>query len=76
MDGKGRWIDNLFFERLWGTLKYEEIHLKGYENVAGAIRGICDCFDPYHEQRPHQALARLTPYEVYAGGFTLPEAAR
>jgi putative transposase len=75
MDGKGRWIDNVFIERLWRTLKYEEIYLKAYETVAEAIRGIGDYFDLYNEQRPHQALARLTPNEVYAGGLTLPKAA-
>jgi putative transposase len=75
MDGKGRWIDNVFIERLWRSLKYEEVYLKAYENVAEAIRGIGDYFDLYNEKRPHQALARLTPNEVYAGGFTLPEAA-
>jgi len=75
MDGKGRWIDNVFIERLWRSLKYEEVYLKAYETVAEAIRGIGDYFDLYNEQRPHQALARLTPNEVYAGGFTLPEAA-
>jgi len=75
MDGKGRWIDNVFIERLWRSLKYEEVYLKAYETVAEAIRGIGDYFDLYNEERPHQALARLTPNEVYAGGFTLPEAA-
>jgi putative transposase len=75
MDGKGRWIDNVFIERLWRSLKYEEVYLKAYENVADAIRGIGDYFDLYNEERPHQALARLTPNEVYAAGFTLPEAA-
>ena len=75
MDGKGRWIDNVFIERLWRSLKYEEVYLKAYETVAEAIRGIGDYFDLYNEERPHQALARLTPNEVYTGGFTLPEAA-
>ena len=75
MDGKGRWIDNVFIERVWRILKYEEVYLKAYENVAQAIRGIGDYFDLYNEQRPHQGLARLTPNEVYAGGFPLPEAA-
>jgi putative transposase len=75
MDGKGRWIDNVFIERLWRSLKYEEVYLKAYETVAEAIRGIGDYFDLYNEERPHQALARLTPNEVYARGFTLPQAA-
>lgn len=75
MDGKGRWIDNVFIERVWRSLKYEEVYLKAYENVAEAIRGIGGYFDLYNEERPHQGLARLTPNEVYAGGFTLPEAA-
>jgi putative transposase len=75
MDGKGRWIDNVFIERVWRSLKYEEVYLKAYETVAEAIQGIGDYFDLYNEERPHQALARLTPNEVYAGGFTLPEAA-
>jgi putative transposase len=75
MDGKGRWIDNVFIERLWRSLKYEDVYLKAYETVAEAVRGIGDYFDLYNEQRPHQSLARLTPNEVYAGGFTLPQAA-
>jgi putative transposase len=75
MDGKGRWIDNVFIERLWRSLKYEEVYLKAYDTVAEAIRGIGDYFDLYNEERPHQALARLTPNEAYTGGFTLPEAA-
>jgi len=75
MDGKGRWIDNVFIERLWRNLKYEEVYLKAYETVAAAIRGIGDYFDLYNVERPHQGLGRLTPNEVYAGGFMLPEAA-
>ena len=75
MDGKGRWIDNVFIERLWRSLKYEEVYLKAYENVAEAIRGIGDYFDLYNDERPHQSLGRLTPNEAYTDGFTLPEAA-
>jgi putative transposase len=75
MDGKGRWIDNVFIERLWRSLKYEEVYLKAYENVAEARRAIDDYFNLYNQQRPHQALARLTPDEVYAGGVALSEAA-
>jgi putative transposase len=75
MDGKGRWIDNVFIERLWRSLKYEEVYLKAYETVAEARRGIGGYFNFYNHQRPHQALARLTPDEVYAGCVNLPEAA-
>jgi len=75
MDGKGRWIDNVFIERLWRSLKYEEVYLKAYETVAEARRGIGGYFNFYNHERPHQALARLTPDEVYAGCVNLPEAA-
>lgn len=75
MDGKGRWVDNIFIERLWRSLKYEEVYLKAYETVAEAIRGIGDYVDFYNEQRPHQSLARHTPNEVYVHGLTRPEAA-
>jgi putative transposase len=75
MDGKGRWIDNVFTERVWRSWKYEEVYLKAYENVAQAIRGIGEYFDLYNEERPHHALARLTPNDVCAGGFPLPQAA-
>ena len=75
MDGKGRWIDNVFIERLWRSLKYEEVYLKAYESVAEARRGIGGYFIFYNQERPHYALARFTPDEVYAGVATLPEAA-
>lgn len=75
MDGKGRWIDNVFVERLWRSLKYEEVYLKAYESVAEARRGIGGYFSFYNQQRPHQSLAGLTPDEVYAGCLNLPEAA-
>jgi len=75
MDGKGRWVDNVFVERLWRSLKYEEVYLKAYENVAEALRNISAYFNLYNERRPHQSLARFTPDEVYAGVATLPEAA-
>jgi len=75
MDGKGRWIDNVFIERLWRSLKYEEIYLKAYESGAKARRGIGDYFQFYNQERPHYALARSTPDEVYTGAVTLHEAA-
>jgi len=75
MDGKGRWIDNVFVERLWRTLKYDEVYLKAYETVAQAHRGIGGYFDFYNQERPHQSLDRLTPNEVYAGVRDLSEVA-
>lgn len=75
MDGKGRWIDNVFVERLWRSLKYEEVYLKAYDTVAQAHRGIGGYLDFYNQERPHQSLDRLTPHEVYTGVRTLPEAA-
>ena len=74
MDGKGRWIDNVFVERSWRSLN-DEVYLKAYETVAEGRRGIGGYFNFYNHQRPHQALARLTPDEVYAGCVNLPEAA-
>jgi len=75
MDGKGRWIDNVFVERLWRSLKYEEVYLKAYENVAEARRGIGEYFQFYNQKRPHYALDRFTPDEVYAAAPTQREAA-
>ena len=75
MDGKGRWIDNVFVERLWRTLKYDEVYLKAYETVAQAHHGIGSYFDFYNQERPHQSLDRLTPDEAYAGLRDFSEAA-
>src|SRR3984957_7144826 len=60
MDGRGRFADNIFVERLWRSLKYEEVYLKAYENVAEARQGITAYFEFYHHQRLHQALAYRT----------------
>lgn len=65
MDGKGRWIDNVFIERLWRSLKYEEIYLKAYESVKQAELEIDNYFVFYNERRRHQSLNRCTPDEVY-----------
>ena len=67
MDGRGRVFDNIFIERLWRTVKYEEVYLKDYANVREAIRGLSDFFRRYNEERPHSALGDRTPYEVYYG---------
>jgi putative transposase len=65
MDGKGRYSDNLFIERLWRTVKYEEVYLKAYQDGKEARAGIGEYFRFYNTQRPHQTLGYLTPAEVY-----------
>lgn len=71
MDGRGRWIDNVFIERLWRSVKYEEVYLKAYESISKARQGIKAYFDFYNHQRRHQSLDRRTPDEVY--WTTLPQ---
>jgi putative transposase len=65
MDGRGRWMDNVFIERLWRSLKYEEVYLKAYDTVARARQGIADWMDFYNQQRRHASLNRMTPEQVY-----------
>jgi len=65
MDGKGRYSDNLFIERLWRTVKYEEVYLKAYQDGRDARAGIGDYFRFYNAERPHQALGYRTPAEVF-----------
>ena len=65
MDGKGRAIDNIFVERLWRSVKYEEVYLKDYESVQEAKDGIKVYFDYYNNERPHHSLDMKTPAEVY-----------
>ena len=67
MDGKGRYADNIFVERLWRTVKYEEVYLKAYSNGREAKAGIGAYFHFYNTQRPHQALDYRTPAEVFNG---------
>ena len=67
MDGKGRYQDNIFVERLWRTVKYEEVYLKAYASVLEAQQGLEDYFRFYNGLRPHQALGYLTPAEVFHG---------
>ncbi len=65
MDGKGRWVDNVFIERLWRSLKYEEVYLKAYESVSEARRSIGEYFCFYNAERRHQSLNRRTPNQLY-----------
>ena len=67
MDGKGRYQDNIFVERLWRTVKYEEVYLRAYASVLEAQRGLEDYFRFYNGLRPHQALGYRTPAEVFHG---------
>ncbi len=67
MDGRGRALDNVFIERVWRTLKYEEVYLNAYENGAEAERSISNFFIKYNSKRPHQSLRYFTPQEVYYG---------
>ena len=67
MDGRGRVTDNIFIERLWRSLKYEEIYLKDHATGADVWDGLTEWFDLYTHRRPHQALGYQTPFEVYHG---------
>ena len=67
MDGRGRVFDNIFIERLWRSVKYEEVYLKDYESVKEASAGLKAYFKFYNEQRPHQTLGYLSPAAVYGG---------
>lgn len=65
MDGKGRWMDNVFIERLWKSVKYEDIYLKGYGSMAEVRKGLAAYFMFYNEKRWHQNFDRKTPAMVY-----------
>ncbi len=65
MDGRGRWLDNVFIERLWRSVKHEEVYLKAYENLTEARRELAAYFHFYNHRRRHQGLADRTPDEVY-----------
>lgn len=66
MDGRGRCMDNIFTERLWRTVKYEDIYLKGYQTIHEVRGGLTDYFDFYNTKRPHQSLGYKTPNEIYS----------
>ena len=75
MDGKGSWRDNVFVERLWKSVKYEEVYLKAYDTVAEARASLGQYLDFYNRQRPHSSLDRRTPDEAYFSPTPLPAAA-
>lgn len=68
MDGRGRALDNVFVERLWRSVKWEEVYLKDYSDVTDAIENLAQYFHRYNHQRPHQSLGYQTPAAVYFGG--------
>ena len=65
MDGKGRWMDNVFIERLWRSVKYEEIYLKEHSSLPVLEAGLGEWFNRYNTWRPHQALGNQTPHQVH-----------
>ena len=65
MDGRGRWMDNVFIERLWRSVKYEDIYLREYATIPGLWVGLKRWFDRYNGWRPHEALGNLTPDLVH-----------
>ncbi|MEG3089804.1 IS3 family transposase [Sphingomonas sp. PB4P5] len=75
MDGKGAWRDNVFVERLWRSVKYEEVYLRAYDSVAEARMSLGRYFDFYNRVRPHSALGRQTPDQAYFNQAPLAQAA-
>jgi len=67
MDGKGAWRDNVFVERLWRSVKYEEVYLKAYDTVGGARASLAAYLTFYNSIRPHSALGARTPDDAYFG---------
>ena len=67
MDGKGRWVDNVFVERLWRSVKYEDVYLHAYETPAALRAGLTGYFQFYNGRRRHSSLGRRTPDVVYFG---------
>lgn len=65
MDGRGRVFDNIFVERLWRTVKYEEVYIKSYDNVTECVNGLTAYFRFYNEERFHEALGYQTPKQLY-----------
>jgi len=74
MDGKGAWRDHVFVERLWRSVKYEEVYLKAYESVVEARQSLKNYFEFYNQRRKHQTL-KATPHQVYDESIQLPKVA-
>jgi putative transposase len=72
MDGKGAWRDNVFVERLWRSVKYEEVYLHAYDSVRAAREGIGSYLDLYNRRRPHSSLDDQTPDQAYFGHQSMP----
>ena len=72
MDGRGRWMDNVFIERLWRSLKYECVYLRAFETGLALHNGLLRCVAHYNTRRPHSALAGRTPEEAYLGTDPTP----
>jgi putative transposase len=75
MDGKGRWMDNVFIERLWKSVKYEDIYIKAYGSMTEVRKGLASYFQFYNEKRWHQNFDRKTPAMVYSNSLVQKQAA-
>jgi len=75
MDGKGRWMDNVFIERLWKSVKYEDIYLKAYASMAEVKSGLATYFEFYNKKRWHHTFDRKTPAMVYSDSLPQKQAA-
>jgi putative transposase len=73
MDGRGRAFDNIFTERLWRTIKYQEVYINDYQSPREAFHGLKRFIDKYNNYRPHQSLKNLTPAQVYFGNYGLED---
>ena len=73
MDGKGRWMDNVFIERLWRSVKYEEIYLREHATLPALRLGLENWFERYNTWRPHQALGNSTPAQAHREGLRLTQ---
>lgn len=75
MDGRGRWLDNVFIERLWRSVKHEEVYLKAYDSVSAARDSLRWYFEFYNSRRPHSSLDRVTPDQFYFSSLPMHQAA-